>query len=500
MQTSTGGHALRLRLAEIARQHSQAKLARETGHTASNISRYLRGMRVPAEFCIALVEKLGVNPAWLLAGEGATYLSDIHTGGEGVRARDLLELVQAMAAVSRVKLGALSGRADRRVLRELNDAIGAHERIRAQVRDKTAPFFEQLLTQFKAALEARELDHAEFLRNAARQCARFCDDEGQLRLLDHFEAHLLSMRRRDEEALALQRRALGRYLVAEAPDELAMREINAHAGSLMRVGRLEHARRVARAAQETGLDQRDSGDFQMLRLTEGMALTLLGRLREGSAIVFDAANRMGPGDAEYWAHELLTVEYLLGLRDLPAILAAHRRDLKEGRTARVTETVAAVFTFVFFEENAAIAREALDLYGHHQATAGRVTPVLRAYGEAMLACLGGGTQGRKQARQYLESGHHAQRLGAQSTVDRFRARITGAALARLAGMKAAANENHDAASKLLHDLPATHQIPVLQLALYHKNALTRGGPEAKAAQRFFHDLREKGFGCFAALR
>lgn len=499
MQTSTGGNELRLRLAEVVRGHSQAKLARETGHTASNISRYLRGMRVPAEFCIALVEKLGVNPAWLLAGQGAMYLADVHTGGEGVRARDLLELVQAMAAVSRVKLGALAGRADRKMLRELSDAIAAHERIRAQVRDRTAPFFEQLLVQLKSALEARELDHAEFLRNAARQCARFCDDEGQLRLLDHFEAHLLSMRRRDEEALALQRRALGRYLVAEAPDELAMREINAHAGSLMRVGRIEHARRVARAAQETALDQSHTGDFQMLRLTEGMALMLLGRLREGSAIVFDAANRMGPAEGEYWSHELLTVEYFLGLRDLPAILAAHRRDLKEGRAARVVDTVAAVFSFVFFEENAALAREALDLYGHHAATAGRVTPVLRAYGEAMIASLRGESNARKLAREYLDSGHHAQRLSAQSIVDRFRAHVTGGALARLCGWKARATQDHAAAVKLLSELPASHQIPVLQLALHHKNALALGGRDAVLARQYFEDLHVRGYGCFARV-
>ena len=63
---------LRARLQQLAQTHSQAELARKTGFPPANVHRFLKAGKVPADFCEALVREFGVNPAWLLAGEGTT--------------------------------------------------------------------------------------------------------------------------------------------------------------------------------------------------------------------------------------------------------------------------------------------------------------------------------------------------------------------------------------------------------------------------------------------
>ena len=99
MPEANRGESLRARLQQLALTHSQAELARKTGFPPANVHRFLKGGKVPTDFCEALVREFGVNPAWLLAGEGTAYLADVTAGTERM-AGNLLELVEAMSAVS----------------------------------------------------------------------------------------------------------------------------------------------------------------------------------------------------------------------------------------------------------------------------------------------------------------------------------------------------------------------------------------------------------------
>ena len=83
---------LQERLQFLLSSHSQADIARRTETQRMNVTRYLRGTRVPAEFCVALVEGMGVNPAWLLTGEGNPYLADL-SGATRSMASDMVQLV-----------------------------------------------------------------------------------------------------------------------------------------------------------------------------------------------------------------------------------------------------------------------------------------------------------------------------------------------------------------------------------------------------------------------
>src|SRR5262245_48664134 len=99
---------VRARLRELAEKTKQAEIAAKTGVNAANVSRYLKDNRIPASFCSALVRGMGVNPAWLMVGEGSAMLSDV-TDGTGRMAGNVLQLVEAMNSVTKLRLGSLAG-------------------------------------------------------------------------------------------------------------------------------------------------------------------------------------------------------------------------------------------------------------------------------------------------------------------------------------------------------------------------------------------------------
>lgn len=502
MQEGNEEQGLRERLASLLKEHPQAKIARETETTPSNISRYANGMRVPALFCMRLVARLGVNPSWLLTGEGAVYLSDVNAA-TGMQAGNLLELVRAMSAISKAKLGALSGRPDRRMLRELDDAISAYERVRAQLKVRTAAFMEDMLRQLQAAIERRDLVQAEFLCRACRQASRFADEPEHLRALDHFEAHILSWKRLDESALKLQRAAIVRYLVLSEPDVLAIQEIKAHAVYLLRVGRIEDCRRTARAAQELAMDLQDTSDYQMLRLSEGMAITLLGRVREGSQVVLDACNRMGPSELEYYASELASVRWFLGLVDAAGLVHERREWLRAGKHEAVGASMTAVMSFCFWEGDAILCREALELHTCNAKVRHLVSPFLASYTELLCDLRHGKRGGSPRLREFLASREHLQRIEAESPVDRFRGHVTACELGLLAGDRVIAEREFAATEKLNASLGKRYQVPVLQMGLHYRNALELAKRKwrlpAAATQRaaeFFDTHFRLGFACY----
>src|SRR5690349_16642750 len=113
---------LQRRVALLASRHTQSEIARKTGTLVSNVNRYVSGTKIPGEFLGALVSGLDVSPTWLLGGEGAVYRAEAANASAGT-ARELLSLVSAMNAVSKMRLGSLAGKHHLKVLRDLNDAL-----------------------------------------------------------------------------------------------------------------------------------------------------------------------------------------------------------------------------------------------------------------------------------------------------------------------------------------------------------------------------------------
>ncbi len=239
--------SLRTRVARVIHDHGQAKVARRTGVPQSSVSRYAKDRRIPAAFCSELVRHFGVNPAWLLAGEGEAYLTDI-TGATARTAGELLELVQAMERVSRLKLGSLAGRGHASVLRELNAQLQRYEHIRSKLNARTRPIFARIIKELEATLEEGRLDLGDHLARAAGQIARLCDDP-QLHIeLEQSRAYLAFERGHLDEALERQRQVFGRHIVGGlAETELDRQKEHNMVMTLARVGRYAEAYRVARA-------------------------------------------------------------------------------------------------------------------------------------------------------------------------------------------------------------------------------------------------------------
>lgn len=240
--------ALIARIAELAERHGQSEIARKTEFSNNNVSRYVKGTRVPLDFGTALVEDLGVNPAWLLTGQGTPYLSDV-SAGTAEMAGDLLALVNAMAAVSHMRLGSLVGKHHLTVLRELNQALERYEELRGKLNRHSEGIFRELLTDAQAAFDRRDFDKGEELAKAAAQVGRMCENEDLQAWLHAQLATVDYTAGRQRSGLQHQRAAfLNAMLKNSGRDESVQKAAHNYAKMLIRDHRLQEARRIAEAA------------------------------------------------------------------------------------------------------------------------------------------------------------------------------------------------------------------------------------------------------------
>lgn len=273
---------VRQRLHRLLEQHSQSDIARKTGHLVAGVNRYVHGARVPAAFCSALVRGLGVNPSWLLVGEGAPFLSDVpeETARLG---ENLLELVEAMNAIARMRLGSLAGKHHLKVLRELNDALLAHERLRDKLNEQSRPLFKRLLDDLQTALDKLDLERAADLRQAALQLSRLCDDEALARDFTRLQAYHEFQLKNSDRFLHFQRK----LFLASLPDgalfdERACDEARRIVVALVQMDRMREALHICRAVRNlAGRKGRRWDAFARLENTHGVILTELGYLHKG---------------------------------------------------------------------------------------------------------------------------------------------------------------------------------------------------------------------------
>ncbi len=212
--------SLRERLAVLTRETSRSEIARRTGTSLMNVSRYLTGTRVPAAFCMALCREFGVNPAWLLAGQGPIRVADV-AQDQSQTAGDLLKLVEALGAVSRMRLGSVAGDRGLKMMRELDEALGAHERLRARLNLRTSELLDTVLTQLEDALTQIDTARAGALLGSAVQLARLCDDDALDARLLTAQAHHAFLARRLDAAVLFMRKRFG---LALAKGELSTSE------------------------------------------------------------------------------------------------------------------------------------------------------------------------------------------------------------------------------------------------------------------------------------
>lgn len=240
--------AIRSRLNSVVARFSQAEIARRTGAPKANIHRYLNEGRVPTSFCAALVKEFQINPVWLLSGEGGMLRSEVGVPitklGEGI-----LDLVEAMNAVARMRLGALTGRPDQKKLRELADAFSAFESLREKLNEASRPILKATLAEARPTLLGMDLERGGSLLQSASQLGRMCLDDDLLENLDMLQGMHAYLSGRVGDAVGYGRRVFGRRMREgriRGPEDLQTAlEV---AFQIRDTGRLREARRMLRAA------------------------------------------------------------------------------------------------------------------------------------------------------------------------------------------------------------------------------------------------------------
>lgn len=239
--------ALLGRMRKVVGDTSLSEVARRTGTPFASLHRYFHGTKVPAEFLAALARAFEVNPVWLLHGEGAPLLADVSATNARLGG-DLLELVEAMNAVTRMRLGALTGKHHLKVLRELSDAMQRFADLRGRLDQQSQPIFRELLSEFDKQLRRRQLDRAAELRKALDQVSRLSANEVLLEHFEYLQGLQAHMERDFETAIAFHRRSMMRALARGAdftPE--AAEHGNNFVIALRDYGRMDEAHRFAEA-------------------------------------------------------------------------------------------------------------------------------------------------------------------------------------------------------------------------------------------------------------
>jgi len=494
-QTSTNtlpgsGNALSARVSNLCRQFSLSEVARRSGTPVSSVHRYVGGARVPAEFCAALVQGLGVNPAWLLLGEGAPMLADVPQRTAKV-AGGMLEIIEAMNAVAHMRLGSLAGKENRKVLRELDEAMKRHENLRGKLNEHVGPVVKELLQGVATALERRELNRANELHAALGQLMRFCDDLPLRRGYDSQSAALAYAAGRRHEAVEIQRRGFMALLGdARASTDEILRHAHNLAASMAGIGMNSDAMATARAALDLVEARRERPP--MWHVLQG----LLGLMELEFGSPATGLPRLTRAMAEF------TTEQQAPLASLLRMAAAF-----EGLGMRVQAILAqeplrpssltGLIQFSLWEESLP-ALEAIIKAG--KALGHEPWPNTHLNGEQAEMLVTILKRKRKGPPPQSSAAAEARCRGMVGSGE-FLSEIYLAQRERLAGRIQECARACEAAQRVLDNEPPSVGHEVLALAMHHRNWLYAdpNGEHAKKAIEFFTEMRAKGYACFAGF-
>jgi tetratricopeptide (TPR) repeat protein len=480
--------AIQGRLNELVTRHSQSGIARKTGAPRNKVNRYVHGARIPCEFAAALADGLGVNPHWFLTGEGGAEVGEV--APDTVRVADnLLELIRAMAAVEHMQLGALTGKHHLRVLRELSDAMRRYEKLRKQLNDRSTPVLRNVLADLRNAIDKRDTTRAGELCRTAEQLGRLCDDPSLALDLAALHARLALMDADLTGALDLARRVA--TLALHSGGNLGRAELEAMAGTveaLVRLGRVEEARRIAEASLVLATDETRSSD-EALALTAELAFIQMhtGELRPGLQTVTGLSGKLAGGRGAH-VDAIFTRGLLFsGAIDVRAAIAF--------KGDSVDKAIIILAFALFTEDKDALTHSLAHWERTYQTRyADSVDGGPRWRARMVLGALRGESTIVPGVRAVLD----AKAQGHEMLLD-WRS-IIGAQIFRLLGNTTEAARYFRKADRNIAGLPAWFNMGVIWEARHMRNALALGNrTQVRNARDFFRCHIDLGYGCFANL-
>jgi len=481
--------ALQKRLRAVSDRHSLSEISRRTGAPLASVSRYFRGTRVPADFCGALALHFGVNPVWLLTGEGMPWFSDIPENTSAM-AGDLLELVEAMNAVAHMRLGALTGKHHLRVLRELNEALKRFEELRGRLNDHARPVLTRLLEDMEKALLRTDVDRAGELFTAIGQVRRFCDDHELDYRIGRVSAAVELMRRNPSEALKHQQK-LFRLILAEGRLETRdeLEETIRLAILLAESGRERDALKFCNAAMVlAGEEGKRQENYPFLAFLAGQFMSYNLRLYEGIEMMQRWLPRVtGAARAKAGRHVLALALLYAGLVD-----PVEAFDVGGGSEVKALN----LLYYGLFIEDADYLRRGLRYLDRQRGD----RPDLQALGYvAEYARILIDALKKPAADQLKRFGKLAKACKSddRATIEQEML-VFEAQLLRKLKRKPAARKAMRAADKLLTSPRRAARALLLSRAIHYRNALELDSGELKkAAGKFFEDHAEAGYRALA---
>ncbi|NUQ34547.1 MAG: hypothetical protein HUU29_06370 [Planctomycetaceae bacterium] len=503
---------LQRRVAQLVEEHGQAVISRKTGYSATNIHNYVNGTRVPAEFCMALTRELGVNPVWLLTGEGGTQLSDV-TRSTSELAGNFLELVNAINAVTRVRLGALAGKQDKKTLHQLNAALKDYEARRGELNARMKDIFRTLLDQFEHALAKINRETASQLLPGLEQAAGLCDNTAMQERYRLLCARHAIIRSDTPQASKLLRDVLRRRASdGSIPDHDILA---AAAGGLMAVsaiGKNREARRMCRSLIElcAGEDDANAAPLTKIRFLDSVFTMREGNVAEAIGRMAYLHMRLSPDDQFLHRHTVHEALVYAGLQSVDDVIAADATDFSRIKRATAAEEARFVrgkqlyiiYGLVSWFEDARLLRRALGVYQPFEAARGEAGS---AYVGEYVRALTDALEGKKGASVAF-AGHSsvAQSLRDEDGLRAFSVRVCLCHLLRIEENTRRALAVFSDAENVRKSLGADVSPNTMICAQHWRNARklflsrqSREGTEAVAnAGNFFQRHWDGGFAIF----
>lgn len=377
---------IRKRLAELVEQHSQTVIAKAGGVPSSSVHRYLRGRRIPVEFCANLCRALEINVMWLLYGAG----SSVETEGveqAGALADELGGLVASLVSIEREIGAVLPSDIAAGKFHRLHALLQQTATTRAKVQTAIEPVATRMLEAMYEALNKGHRIKTADLDRSLRYLLQL-DLPEALRSNIELAISAFAYHERDyEESVQLRQAAMWRHLASPHRDfdtllQLAMPVVSA----LNVVEEYQDALALSDALL-AGISVFLGDDDRLLQLRISRTWTLYetGNVREALAEVSTIFPRLKTKEARdnaYVVHQ--QVEVLTGIVDIHDAIR-----IGEDRWERTR--VLGLIRFALWSEDKSILKIILE---KHRQIVGKIDKhraTIGLYAECMLDALNGKT-------------------------------------------------------------------------------------------------------------
>jgi hypothetical protein len=488
MPATTPQHAtVADRLRFIADHFGQAEMARRTSVSRQNVNRYLRGTQPSLAYGTDLVNGLGVNPAWLLTGEGVPMLADMAEGA-GNLAGDLLDVVNALNAVTRMRIGSLGGKHHLKTLRELGDAMARYDELRSRLNRHSVPILRSVLDDLRRALDRPEVELARSLRHTAEQLGRFCDDEDLALEFTLLNSRLELLEENAPRALELTRKAIVLMfhhggLLGEREFEVVVESVTA----LHKWVRFSEALRVAQAA--FALAAPETRQSQAALWLEALVASMqvhTGELNGGLSALARVRGRLTGLNGLRTDGMMAQALLYSGAIDIRAAIA-FGGDLPE-KAERILGFAASM-------EDAETLERAASYWDRLPHGHGEFSFWIQPVKLMLRALRGDGRKLGDDIRSFAESAP-----GLDYLLPFTPTPIVAAQIYRLKGDTRNARRQFEESCRVIASLPDWFSTTVMWNARHMRNALELGNAEQKrSAADFFRRHVELGYRCFTAL-